>query len=290
MANSLRLTSATAEELLQVLHGEVSCKELRSLGCGVLTPARGGSSVTSTPLIPPRTHSALRSLFHLDRGKYLYVPFVAVVVIPTVPDRIGGLLRLHLIDTGLADADPICGQVTVNLANGPCIGVFYPTYSIPLHDGTNSHPRQFRTVCQLTGTTVPDGTSPYTTYWLWGPEVSSRVHQYLSRPPTLCKLTRGRVREVLVDELRASASTALVGNSFRSLTEASVGGKHGRSNRLEGRVATSFSPVPQSHAGSETAGDKAKRDFRKTSPLGASTTLGTGGSNPDQPPSTRDGP
>ncbi|ACT67469.1 p32 [Japanese holly fern mottle virus] len=204
--------------LLSDLYGEVTHKELKSMGLGTLVRSVVDEPTAVTLLVPPKTRSLWKDLFSKDPVSrstgYVYVPCVVRVFVPHVELGSPGFVTFHLSDSGLAGLVALRDQtVSVTLGEGPQIIAFYPSYSLPLCDsgtGQTKHGgRTFVIVSASTGASVASGNSAFSTFDLWTPQFSARTTSCVARPAQALRITVGRVKQafnsVLTPSLYASA-------------------------------------------------------------------------------------
>nr|WLJ60142.1 MAG: p32 protein [Japanese holly fern mottle virus] len=204
--------------LLSDLYGEVTHKELKSMGLGTLVRSVVDEPTAVTLLVPPKTRSLWKDLFSKDPVSrstgYVYVPCVVRVFVPHVELGSPGFVTFHLSDSGLAGLVALRDQtVSVTLGEGPQIIAFYPSYSLPLCDsgtGQTKHGgRTFVIVSTSTGASVESGNSAFSTFDLWTPQFSARTTSCVARPAQALRISVGRVKQafdsVLTPSLYASA-------------------------------------------------------------------------------------
>ncbi|UVX24728.1 cell-to-cell movement protein [Paederia scandens chlorosis yellow umbravirus] len=191
------------EQLLSVLYGEVTLKELEETQLGILTPVRGNAPVVLTPLLPPKTQTRISSFLRGYRptrntGGLLFVEKIVAVFTPHVPDDAPGEVEIWVHDTMLPHLNSVGQKVRVKLNEGPKLIAFYPPYSLPLRDTVSGMPRCFSIVTELSGASYVSGSSPFSLLLMWQPRIESVAHHYLQRPPSLRQVCRHQVKDALM--------------------------------------------------------------------------------------------
>nr|WIL96173.1 putative cell-to-cell movement protein [Carrot umbravirus 2] len=216
-------SAATKEELINLLHGEVTHGELRELGLGVLTPTRGSNKLTCTPLYPPSRQRTVRDFFLRQwrtkrTGGMLFIEKLVVVFVPHVPDDAPGDVVLWLTDNALPGLDPVGSKIEVSLSGGPRLVAFYPTYSIPLSDSVGSAPRCFALVTQLSGLNLAAGSSAFSLFSMWNPTISEKAQHYKETEPECVSIVRHQVRSSLqtLDRQRQHLDAAMTNTLGRT--------------------------------------------------------------------------